>query len=289
MSARITPVRLTRAEGEAHLALRQRGDQTVIDTLYQRGCAKIRFPRLDPGIALQAVTLNTAGGLTDGDDIEQRVHWGAGTRALVTTQAAERVYRSRGGDAHVRNVLTVEAGARAVWLPQETIVFDGGRLARAATITLAKDATLFAAETWTLGRTAMGEAVHTGALHDRWRIEQEGTLLWADALQMDSERDGDLVALTRRRAVLDGNIAMMTAVLVTPLPERYLQPARGALESCNVTAGVTHVGAVLVMRALATNAADLRHALLHLFDALRSVDAPQNPLVACEVPRVFDC
>ena len=44
--------------------------------------------------------------------------------------AAERIYRSRREAASLSSRLVVEDGAQACWLPQETIVFEGGRLSR---------------------------------------------------------------------------------------------------------------------------------------------------------------
>ena len=282
-------VALPRAEGELRLSFARRGEATVIDELYQRGCAKARFPRLDPGEPMQAVTLNTAGGLTDGDDYCQSVHWGEDTRAVVTTQAAERVYRSRGSDAVVRNRLSVAAGARAVWLPQETILFNGGRLHRVLDVELAADASLWLAETWTLGRAAMGETVRSGALHDRWCIRRGGQPLWADALRFDSVRDGDLQRLTARPAVMNGARSLMTAVLVVADPGAVETCVENALSQGTVEAGVSRVGAVLVVRALAPDPYLLRATLHRLVDALQSADLPDNPLQHCAVPRVFDC
>ena len=73
-----------------------------IDQLYQQGSARIRFPGSEPG-ALQAVLLNTAGGLT-GDD---NIHWTADAAAHahlnVSTAACEKVYRTHGPAAVQQN------------------------------------------------------------------------------------------------------------------------------------------------------------------------------------------
>ena len=167
----VAPIALPRAIGEARVVFKRRDEATVLQDLYQQGCCKVRFPRIDPGEPLQAVLLNTAGGLTDGDHVRQTVTWRENTHAIVTTQAAERIYRSRGEMAVVHNALEVRAGARAIWLPQETILFEGSRLERHWRADLAPDAMLFAAETWTLGRAAMGETV--GAPRSR-RCGQHG-------------------------------------------------------------------------------------------------------------------
>ena len=51
-----------------------------------------------------------------------------GTKAVLTTQACEKIYRSNGPDADVETRLHVEEGAALAWFPQETILFDGSRL-----------------------------------------------------------------------------------------------------------------------------------------------------------------
>ena len=67
----------------------------------------MRFPRHD-GAHLEAVALNTAGGLTDGAELVTSVEWRKHTRAVVTSQAAERIYRSRDGNARIETTLTVD-------------------------------------------------------------------------------------------------------------------------------------------------------------------------------------
>ncbi|MEO0366686.1 MAG: urease accessory protein UreD [Pseudomonadota bacterium] len=280
---------LPRAEGEATLGLKLRGGQTVVDTLYQRGCSKIRLPRVDPGEPLQAVLLNTAGGMTDGDHVAQSVRWAPDTHAVVTTQAAERIYRSRSGDAFIHNNLDVATRARAVWLPQETILFDGARLQRSWRADLAADSALLAAETWTLGRTAMGESVRSGGLIDAWEIYREGQLLWADRFRYDSDLDGDLQKWIAQPAVLDGNITMMTMVVVCPDVDAVSSTVRDALELDCVTAGASKIGPLMLLRAVAANPVRLRGALIRVLDHLQSVPSAVPALDGFVLPRVFDC
>ena len=74
---------LARAEGTLEIAFRRRGEATVLDHLYQQGCAKARFPKVEASSFTTAVTLNTSGGLTDGDRLSTLVRWGAGTAATA--------------------------------------------------------------------------------------------------------------------------------------------------------------------------------------------------------------
>ena len=102
---------------------------------------------------MEAVLLNTSGGLTDGDTLSNEISWRAGTRATVTTQAAERIYRAATPDvARVATRIRIEDDCLACWLPQETIVFDGARLARTLEIDMQSSSRLVALESIVFGR-----------------------------------------------------------------------------------------------------------------------------------------
>ncbi|RYE46760.1 MAG: urease accessory protein UreD, partial [Hyphomicrobiales bacterium] len=136
---------LQRARGVARIGTKQRDGKTCIDTLFQEGCGKIRLPRTHSS-ALEAVFINTAGGITGGDHLQ----WGADVapygRLVITTQACERSYRSTGDTAHVEADIHVGAGAHLDWLPQETILFEASMLDRRLTVRLDEGATLTAIE-----------------------------------------------------------------------------------------------------------------------------------------------
>ena len=92
-----------------------------------------------------------------------------GARLVITTAAAEKIYRSLEPDAIMDVNLKVAAGGSLAWLPQETILFDRARLVRTIDIDLAEDARLLFAEAIVFGRAGMGESVQQGRCHDRWR------------------------------------------------------------------------------------------------------------------------
>src|SRR4051812_16068060 len=154
---------LQRARGCGRIAVRAEGGQTRLAKLYQEGCGKIRLPRDARAEGLEAVLINSSGGLTGGDRMAWEAEVGPEARLTLTTQACERVYRARDGVAEQAVSLTVGADARLDWLPQETILFDGGALSRRLEADLAEGASLLAVEAVILGRTAMDETVRVGA------------------------------------------------------------------------------------------------------------------------------
>src|SRR5262245_4475079 len=127
-------VEMQRARGAIELLLEPRRGVTEIARLYQESPGRVLFPRVEPDEPLTGVLLNTAGGLCGGDQLRLSVRAAAGTRGVLTSQAAERIYRSLGPECQIEVSLVVEPGASLEWLPQETILFEGARLRRKTTV-----------------------------------------------------------------------------------------------------------------------------------------------------------
>lgn len=258
------PPRLQRAKGEGHVATQLLDGRTRLKTFYQEGAAKIRLPHTHDA-SLQAVLINTAGGLCGGDDIGWRADAAPGARLVLTTQACERVYRSTGEDARVATRLIAGAGARIDWLPQETILYEGGRLNRTLDVDLAPDATLCAIEAIILGREAMGEDARGALLRDNWRIRRAGKLIHAEATRLSAdplERDG--------LALLDGAGAFATVLYVGADAEHRLEPIRALLTG---KSGASVIGERLVVRATAESGLALRRIIAPVVAALSSAGA----------------
>lgn len=238
---------MQRARGRAEVVLR---DGALRD-LAQSGCAKAMLPRtMGPA---EAVFLNTSGGLTGGDRIEQRLAVEGG-RAIGTTQTAERLYASAGGAASVETRLTVGPGARLDWLPQETIVFDRGALRRRTVAELAPGAVLLMAEMLVLGRGAMAETVRTLDLTDRREVRRGGRPVWIEPLRITGA-----VLARGTRTLLGAARAIATLVLVAPGAEDAAARLRERHEGVEAAASGWNGRAVLRMRA--ADPAPLRRAL----------------------------
>lgn len=253
---------LQRARGCARIAVHAEDGRTRLSRLYQDGCGKIRLPKDVRAAGLEAVLINTSGGLTGGDRMEWAAEAGPGARLTLTTQACEKVYRARDGVAAVRTALTVGEGARIDWLPQETILFDGGALSRRLEADLAPGARLLALEAVVLGRTAMAETVRVGALRDRWRVRCEGRLVFADDLRLD----GPIADLAARAPLLAGARAFASLLLVDADAGRFLAPLRAAL---GPTGGASAFDGRLFARVTASDGFELRRALLPALAVLR--------------------
>jgi urease accessory protein len=254
-------VPLQRARGEGRVVATARSAQTEIATLYQDGCAKVRLPHTHSD-ALQAVLMNTAGGLTGGDHVQWTAEAGAGAKLVLTTPACERVYRSLGSDAVVENRLAAGTGAHIDWLPQETILFEHSRLDRRLDVDLADGATLTAVEAVLIGREAMGEPAHNARLRDNWRIRRNGRLIHAEATVLSAaamERSG--------LSLLDGALAFATVLHIAPDADRKLDRVRELLPE---SGGASVIGERLTVRLLATSGIALRRSLSPIIALLSS-------------------
>jgi urease accessory protein len=249
---------MQRANGAGAISTFERHGRTCLDTLYQEGCAKLRLPNTHDA-SLQAVLINTAGGLTGGDSMTWDARIASNGRAVLTTQACERIYRSLGGPAVVRTRLDVGPSAHLDWLPQETIMFAGSSLHRRLEVHLEAGASITAVEAFILGREAMGEAALDARLRDDWRIYRQERLIHAEATRLDGS-----ATARENAALLAGGRAFATIVHVAAdaeaaahlLPElRKHMPPTG-----DIAASV--IGERLVVRALAASGLALRRLIV---------------------------
>lgn len=259
--------RLQRSDGALTLALAcDAGGDTKIDDLYQRDPCRALFPTPEPGDVFQAVMLTTSGGLAGGDRIAASIAAGENTRALVTTQAAEKVYRALAENTVFSVDISAGAGAWLEWLPQETILFDGARFRRETRISLVADAQLLAAEIVVFGRAARGERLTAGHYLDRWRVERDGRLVWRDAVGWD----GDPAIALGHPAGFGGAGAMATVVVASPRSSQLRAMSSQTVAKSRCRAGVTIVNGLLVARFLADTAQTLRSDLAQLWCTLRA-------------------
>ena len=218
---------------------------------------------------IEAVLVNTAGGLTGGDRFRICARAGAGTELTLTTQAAERVYRAQSGEiAEVETQLSAEKGARLNWLPQETILFNECALRRSLRIDLAEGARLLMVEPLIFGRRAMGEVLHHAHFSDRIRIWRDGGLVYLDGVEITE----DAAALIARPATGAGAGAMANLVYAAPDAFAHLEAVRTDLPA---TGGASLIADdLLVLRVLAPDGFLLRRSLLPILDRLTGGGLP---------------
>jgi urease accessory protein len=255
-----------RAVGSLAFSVKHVGGKTRRATVHEAGSLRVRCPGA-PAAELEAVLINTAGGVAGGDRFTLDIAAAEGTRLVVTTAAAEKVYRALDDAATITVKLDVATGAMLAWLPQETILFDRARLSRSIDVSLADDAHIVLAEAVVFGRSGMGEAVEQGTLFDRWRIRRGGRLIYAETVRLD----GAIAARLAEPAVARGNVAIAT-VLVVPGDEAVVAAVRAHAYEGEV--GASTWNGLASVRLCAADSATLRRDLVHVMNAVRG-DLPR--------------
>jgi urease accessory protein len=233
----------------------------------EEGPLRLRCPG-SPSPELEAVILNTAGGIVGGDRFELDMTVAADARVIVTSTAAEKIYRSLGPDSALDLHLKVAAGGALAWLPQETILFNGARLTRNVRVDLADAARLIFAEAVIFGRRGMGEEMERGRLLDRWRVRRDGRMLHAEALRLD----GAIATRLAQGAVAKGSGAIAT-VLVVPADETAASAVRKNSFHGEVAASAWK--GLMIVRLCARDAAALRKDLIAVLQTVRAEPLPR--------------
>ena len=254
-----------RAVGTLSFEVKNVAGKTRRGRLHEAGSLRVRCPGA-PAAELEAVLINTAGGVAGGDRFTLDIAAGADTRLVVTTAAAEKVYRTLGPDSTIDVKLDVASGASLAWLPQETILFDRARLSRSIEASVATDAKVFIAEAVVFGRSGMGETVQSGALIDRWRVRRGGKLVYAETVRLE----GAIAARMAEPAVARGAVAIAT-VLIVPGDEAIVAPIRAMQDRFSGEVGVSSWNGIAVARLVAPDGAALRRDLIHVMTAVREL------------------
>lgn len=270
--------------GQVRLELKRAPDWTTrLADLYHVQPLRVLFPYSERGDIFQAAIACVSGGLVGGDRLEIDVALGGGTRATVIGQAAEKVYRSLGPDCEVETQLRAGAGAWFEYLPQETILFDSARLRRRTQVFLSRGARFLGGGILVFGRTARGEKLTRGLVHDAWEIRDDaGQLKWKDALHMD----GDLETLLANPATFGGAAAYGSLVFAAKDAATHLQSVRAIAAqtaTANLRVGATSFRGLLIVRFLGPNTLELRDAFAAVWRHLRCAAGGLPPVM----PRLW--
>jgi urease accessory protein len=249
--------------------------------VYQKSPIRVLFPKAAAKEVQEAVLVNTAGGVTGGDCLQSSVSALEDASVIVTTQAAERIYRALDEPAHIRTTLMACDAAKLAWLPQETIVFNRARICRRTEIAVSSGSQLLALEWLVLGRAANGEKISAGSITDTWRVSKDGRLAWADTFRATD----DVFSHLSQKALLSDCTAIATLIYFGPEHEARLQFIRDHAASLECHCGATLVGGLMVARFAAKVSCELRAALRSLLEEL----GRQRATGPFRVPKMWLC
>jgi urease accessory protein len=211
--------------GDARLGFERVGNRTVVRTALAHSPLRLLTPR-NHGHAAWVYTSSLGGGLVDGDHLSVELDVAEGAAALLSSQGANRVYRSPRG---CRSELSarVAPGALLALVPDPTMCFAGARYTQHQDVQLAPGASLVLMDVVTAGRSANGERWAFTHYTSSLRVHREGRALLDERWLLDPTHG----ALPERLGRFD---ALCTVLLVGPA----LDSAREALAG--------HVGALPV-------------------------------------------
>ncbi len=248
----------------------------ALDGLHQSGALKLLFPQGRPPV--EAVMVNTAGGITGGDSFTLEAVAGPDSQLTLTTQAAERVYRAQTGQTgRMRSRLSAAKGGTLNWLPQETILFQNSDFNRHLRADLAEGARLLLVEPLVFGRAAMGEQLTSARFQDHIEVFRCGRRIYHDAIRLH----GNIAAQLARPGI--GGVlsapcgAMATLLLCAPEAEAACDWIRAALPEGQTALGGASLLApdLLHLRLLAVDSFVLRQSLLPILDRLTDGGLPR--------------
>ena len=258
-----------RAKGCVRLKSTLRAGRSVIENLHQSGSLKVLFPRTQAA-ALQAVNVNTAGGVTGGDCFSIHAAAGRGSELTLSTQAAERAYRAQPKEVgQITNQLVIEQSARVNWLPQETILFEHSALNRSLHIQMKPKARLLLVEPLIFGRTACAETLNTLHFKDRIEVWRGCAPHFIDATHLRGDVQNHLTC----RSIASGARAMALILYIAPDARAHLAAIR-ALLPASAGASLIHED-TLIMRALAVDGFELRRFLIPILNRLSGAPLPR--------------
>jgi len=272
---------LQRAEGSCRIVVGGSEKGTRIMDVYQKSPIRVLFPKAAAGQVPEAVLVNTAGGVTGADHLESSVTALEEASIIVTTQAAEKIYRALDEPARIKTTLVACDAAKLAWLPQETIVFNRARICRRTEIEVSSGSQLLALEWLLLGRAAHGEKISAGSITDSWHVRKDGRLVLADAFRATD----DVFPYLSRKALLSDCVAIAMLLYFGPNLEEHLQFIHDKAASLECNCGATLVGGLLVARFAAKASCELRSSLRYLLQELGKQRAP-GPF---RVPKMWSC
>jgi urease accessory protein len=214
--------------GSAHLTFTRSGADTVLTRAFAMSPAKlIETSRRGPACWVYAATLG--GGFVGGDDIGLQADVTAGARALLTTQASTKVYRSL-RPSRQSLAAAVDADALLAVVPDPIVCFADAHFRQTQRYDLHADANLVMVDWMTSGRHAAGERWAFSRYESRFDIRRSAQRIFFDAVVLEPNIDSVAVRMGRFDVLL-------TAVITGPLVAAAAADIVNGLSQSPIAAG----------------------------------------------------
>lgn len=275
--------------GSLKLAYANRDGATQIIHNQMQAPLKVQRPFYPEGKEVcHSVVLHTAGGVVGGDRLSLNFHLQQNAKALITTAAAGKIYRSSGQLAQQNIDIQLDTGAHLEWLPQETIVFDGAVYRQDLRVELAPQASILLWEITRFGRSARGEKFLSGEWRSHTEIWQKNSPLWIDRQWLKG--GGEM--LESAHGLAGKPVVATLAWIGEPVTAEMLEKVRAlrcedtiysGSVAVNSAAGVTRIPNGLLCRYRGSSTAAARDWFVAIWELLR-LSFSERP---CCLPRVW--
>ena len=168
-----------------------------------------------------------------------------------------------------------------MWLPQETILFDGGRQKRPNVVEISDGGQLIAVESCVFGRASVGETIESGYLSDSWQVRVGGKLALVDRFKLED----NIQAQLNRPAVANGARALATIIHVADDTEAGCDNIREIIMDNKAISGSSSLGPLTITRLFGKNAHELRTTTIQELELLMSRAVPEH--AGSLLPRVW--
>jgi len=232
----------------------------VLTERRHRGPLTVQRPFYPEGEVCHVYLLHPPGGVVGGDRLDIRASAGTGSRALLTTPAAGKFYRSEDLPARQAVHLTANDAAALEWLPQESIFYRGARVVSDVDVDLAESARFIGWDSFCFGRPASGETFDRGKAAFRWSIRVNGRPLLIERFEVDD-------VILKGMWGLQGQ-PIGASLFAYPALPKSLESVR-AIAGDRPGFGATLIDDLLVCRALDSQIEPLRRLWVELWRAVR--------------------
>lgn len=264
---------------ELRLRFYRQGQHTRLHH-HHRGPLRIQrpfYPENDG--ACHIYPLHPPGGVVGGDSLQLTAQLDRNSQVLITTPAATKFYRSNSLTSQQINCLRVAPGASLEWLPQESIIFQGGHVNNRTRVEVSGDGRFLGWEILCLGRPAANEPFATG-------VCQQTLELYRDDVPLYLERSRYTGGSTLLNAPwgLQGFPVVASLVCLTDQRES-LDDARSAISGLHEDSliAVTQRDGVLVCRYLGPSTEHARKLFTQIWAVLRPAVIGKTVVV----PRIW--
>jgi len=264
---------------------------------HQGGCsAPFKLMRAETGDngRCELPLLHTAGGLVGGDQLSIDLRLHSGTRSLITSVAAQKVYgsigRSRiqpaGSWAHQEVRARLSDRCDLEWVPQELVLYADALYEQRVNVILPENASFFSTEIVRLGRTAAGEQLNRGRWRSELTIERSGPSQpgweFVDRLEVGSDSLHSLHGLNS--APVFGTLVWAAPMPINPQQQDdLLQQARAARSGLKGAMRCGSLDQGLVARYVGHSSRDARFWFSRIWAQTRLLRSLCRP----SIPRVW--